>query len=636
MSGIFGIFSRTCGPIHEADLSRMSVSMIHRGPDNQSCWSDGVAGIGHCMLQTTPESLHEVLPYENLEKTLVITTDARIDNRSELGTLLAIKEKVNDGLPDSQLILAAYKKWEKDCVHYLLGDFAFAIWDKQKRQLFCARDHIGVKPFVYYTSHDLFTFASEVRAVSKVDQVPKRLNEGRIADFLLPQLEGIDKTSTFYEEIYRLPPAHTLVVDQQRITLNCYWQPNLTNELHLSSDSEYVEAFRELLFKSVKARLRTNQQPASMLSGGIDSSSIVAISRELIGSNNTQPLRVYSGVSDNDGECRESYFIRLVTQQGGLEATSISPSQSLQYSERLSQIYDVLGEPFDAHMTLIILIYSLANENGHRVMLDGIEGDMVHSLSPNYPGYLIRNFQLSVALQEVAGLWKNYYRKQLPLHKILNRIIRQVVIPDNLRRLRHKILEDSQIKEILDKSVINNNFSDQINIRRRLAKLRKHSCVGLCSSIKMDHLSNIFHPNLTVGIERYDRVAAICSVEPRHPLLDKRLIEFSASLPWNQLVRNGWSKYILRSAIEPHLGKEVSWRQGWEHIGRTFLDQFIEYSFIKNEAEIDISNEYVNKYIQSKYLHRSKKFLSDNTMSKMQWDIMVLRNWINSQYFETM
>jgi len=160
MSAIAGIHFSDERPVNHGDLSRMLDTMRHRGPDRLGLWFDGPAGLGHCLLWTTPESLNEFLPTWNSSSQLAITADARIDNRDELLASLEIPRDISRETPDSKLILLAYERWSERCLERLLGDFVFAIWDRPKRTLFCARDHFGVKPFYYHHSNDGFFFAS--------------------------------------------------------------------------------------------------------------------------------------------------------------------------------------------------------------------------------------------------------------------------------------------------------------------------------------------------------------------------------------------------------------------------------------------------------------------------------------------
>jgi asparagine synthase (glutamine-hydrolysing) len=209
MSGIFGLFNLDDAPVARAELQAMTAMLERRGPEGTDCWRDGSVGLGHTLLATTPEHLFGNLPFRHAETGCVITADARLDNRGELFRSLDLEEQ-DRCICDGELILLAYLKWGENSLDRLLGDFAFAIWDSRDLKFFCARDQFGMRPFDYHFSTDrCFVFASDPRAILVLPQVPYRINEGRIADFLVPELERIDFTSTFYEDIYRLHQSHS-------------------------------------------------------------------------------------------------------------------------------------------------------------------------------------------------------------------------------------------------------------------------------------------------------------------------------------------------------------------------------------------------------------------------------------------
>ena len=258
MSGIIGLYNLDGRPADQLLLERMARTITHRGPDGIRHWLDGSVGFGHLLLQTTPESAHEKQPLTNEDSALCLTLDGRIDNRSELRCWLESK-----GLPlrddsDAELVLRAYECWGEECPNRLLGDFAFAIWDARKQQLFCARDYVGVKPFYYYRSGSLFAFGSEIRAVLALDTVPRRLNESRLADFLIEELDREDEESTFYQDVQRLPAGHSLTVGPGRFALRDYWDLKAPPVLKLGSLREYGEAFREIFVEAVRCRLRSS------------------------------------------------------------------------------------------------------------------------------------------------------------------------------------------------------------------------------------------------------------------------------------------------------------------------------------------------------------------------------------------
>src|SRR4028118_115937 len=183
MSAIVGLYNLDGRSIERSAVEQMVAALAHRGPDGAGVWSEGAVGLGHCMLWTTPESLHEKLPLVDKSRDLTITADARIDNREELMEQLGITAEAHGEVSDSQLVLAAYGKWGEDCPQHLLGDFAFVIWDGAKQQLFCARDHFGVKPFYYhYAADKRFAFATEIKALLGLPEVPRQLNEVRVAE----------------------------------------------------------------------------------------------------------------------------------------------------------------------------------------------------------------------------------------------------------------------------------------------------------------------------------------------------------------------------------------------------------------------------------------------------------------------
>ena len=254
MSGIAGIWNLDGRPVERDKLRRMVESLAHRGPDASGIWTAGPVGLGHTMLWGTPQAPHEQLPLTKPLSDLTITADARIDNRADLIEILELGGNCPAMIPDSELILRAYEKWGEDCAANLIGDFAFAIWDGRKQTLFVARDHFGTKPFCYYRSETIFAFASEVKALLCLPEVPRQINEARIADFLVGELEMINNTCTFYQSIFRFPPAQTMTVDCKKIRTQAYWSPDPTKEIRYASDGEYAEAFLQIFTEAVDCR----------------------------------------------------------------------------------------------------------------------------------------------------------------------------------------------------------------------------------------------------------------------------------------------------------------------------------------------------------------------------------------------
>ena len=185
MSGIVGIVNFDGAPVDRALLRRMTDSMAFRGPDEQRIWADGNVGFGHTLLRTTFESEHEHQPL-TLDGRVWIVADARVDAQADLiAKLNARGEHVKRGVPDVELLLRAYRVWGEDCIEHLLGDFVFAVWDRPRQSLFCARDHMGVKPLYYVSIGQTLVFSNTLDCVRLHPKVSDKLNELAIADFLL-------------------------------------------------------------------------------------------------------------------------------------------------------------------------------------------------------------------------------------------------------------------------------------------------------------------------------------------------------------------------------------------------------------------------------------------------------------------
>ncbi|HTY24953.1 MAG TPA: asparagine synthase-related protein, partial [Desulfomonilaceae bacterium] len=289
MSGIAGIFLRDGSPVHDSVLAAMLQTMNYRGPDGSSIWNEGMLGLGHLILNSTPESLNENLPKSNETGHLIITADARIDNRDELMAELSITSELRKTIDDDKLILLAHEMWDEAAPEKLEGDFAYCIWDRVEKKLFCCRDTFGVRPLYYYLDDKIFAFASEIRPLLKLDGIPTRLNEVMVADYLIGMQD--DQAITFYKGIFRLPPAHCITVDPHGVRIRRYWSPQLSRKLELNSDEEYAEAFRNLFVEAVRCRLRSVYPVATTLSGGLDSSSVTCVARDLLNNGEKRPLR---------------------------------------------------------------------------------------------------------------------------------------------------------------------------------------------------------------------------------------------------------------------------------------------------------------------------------------------------------
>jgi asparagine synthase (glutamine-hydrolysing) len=627
MSGIVGILSRDGRPVESSDLHQMLAAIAHRGPDGSGLWRRGSAGLGHRQLWTTPESLRERLPLADETGELVITADARIDNREELIQLLDLKGRSGASISDSQLILRSYQQWGRRCPEKLLGDFAFAIWDGRMQAMFCARDHLGVKPFYYHCSAGLFAFGSEVRALLCLPRTGRRLNELRIADYLVPILE--DKSITLYKDIFRLPPAHHMSVSPDRVDKVCYWHLDPSRELPALSDSDYAEAFREIFLEAVRSRLRCALPVGTMLSGGLDSSSITCAASQLLSGRSSAPLPTFSLTFMEIPECDESGFIRRVLAKYSVEAHFIRGDQLDPLGNHA--LHGTSGKrdepPFAPNLFLHLGLYSAARERNVRVLLDGIDGDTTVSHSLFYLNELFASGNWITMIREANGVSKRLLHR--PIWAVL---YRHAVIPSlpglvraTLRKLRGR---DSWSTIDL---LINRDFVREAGIPERVITLLGDRTVAPRSS-REDHWRRLTSGMVPFALEVADTAAAGFSLEPRYPYFDKRLVEFCLALPARQKLQGGWTRSVMRRSMTGILPPEVQWRgdktdlspvihRGLLKFDRRLLDEL----FLKGGTPVE---RYVDMRHVRKAYRRYKESGRDDSLTV--WRAANLALWLRA------
>ncbi|MWV26967.1 hypothetical protein GRF63_03515 [Erythrobacter sp. GH3-10] len=571
MSGICGTAALDGRPIENGEIRRMVRALEGRGPDATNLWQNGSVAFGHTLLATTPEALGERLPLTHNETGCTITADVRLDNRDQLLDSLGLRLE-HRAIGDAELLLYSYLTWGQDCPNYLLGDFAFAIWDQRKEQLFCARDHIGMRQLVY--SHEPgrnFFFATEPTAIIENPRACRLVNEERLVDFFIGN-GAVDLTSTFYHNVYRLPPAHSLVLTRAGLHVQRYWRLERKFELFLESDEAYVEKFLEVFEEAISCRLRGGPLVGAMLSGGIDSGAVVAVASRIRGKNGDGPLQTFSAVGDNPGECNETSNIMLSSQRKGVRSHFIHKSDLCQKRGRFVKRAESLSEPFDGSMTLLRAVYQKANDAGMKVVLDGAAGDLAFDPG-NYLTDLIKKGKGSLAFREAVGQAKFWGASSLTT-KLMARSLWHASMPASLKKARKRLLAKSRAQKSRNKSLIDPNLARRGNFELRLELLQDNIEIeGLLEFAA--RAKALTHPHLVLGRECYDRLAAGSAIEPRDPYADRRLLEFCMSLPADQLERDGWPKFLLRRAMKGLVSQDVAWGRGKAHLGWEFTEEFM-------------------------------------------------------------
>jgi asparagine synthase (glutamine-hydrolysing) len=539
-------------PAEPADIERMVHSIAHRGPDGYGVWSDGPIGMGHRMLWTTPECLHEKPPLVNETEELVITADARIDNREELFFALDLNGRPKETTGDTELILAAYERWGERCPEKLLGDFAFAIWDGRNRKIFCARDPFGIKPFFYYADGKTFQWSSEMETILENERKRKEPNIPLIILYLLNRFD--EQEETLFRNIYRLPPAHSMVLENGHLRKTRYWSINPQYLIRYRTDEEYADQFLELFIEAMKRRLRSFGPVGTLLSGGLDSSSIACIAKMILDERlvGDHGFEAYSILFD-DLACDERSYIASVNNKWNIKSNFVS-------YEKMSSMIDVrgrmkaLGMSYPLSVMLLIPAISEARKNGARVLFHGVGGDDFLDLGFNYLTDLFRNGKFGKLIEQLKMTKKR--SSKTPFYFFVNYCIKPC-LPESIKRSL------KWIRELFFGQGIPWWIRSSLPDERTNERLRKKvNGIGLRSYAKKINHEMFWHGwNGNVGIDGMERLCSHFHIDSRFPLLDKRLVEFLFAVPNEQWGDCFQTKVILRNAMNGILPEAVRERK---------------------------------------------------------------------------
>ena len=538
MSGIVGIFHRDGAPIEPALLRSLVDFLAYRGPDARESWMETSIGLGHTLLRTTRESSREQQP-ANLNGRYWIVADARLDCRAELiAELQRAKREVHSNAPDCELILQAYATWGTPCVDHLRGDFSFAVWDAGHKQLFCARDHFGLKPFYYAQVGELFLFSNTLNCIRMHPRVSGELNDAAIGDFLLFGL-NYDNATTSFRDIQRLPPAHFLTVSARGVKSRCYWTPPTDGRIRYRKPEEYVENFQSLLERAVADRLRTDHV-GILLSGGLDSSSVAAVAKEVSGkSSRGTEIRAYTYVYNSLIPDREGDYAREVGEFLRIPVKFIAMDQA-QLFERYDEPELSLPEPVDNPFLAVISDAYRSISADCRVLLSGEGSDnlMDFQMWP-YAEDLRRRGEWRRLLTDVANyLWV----RPFPWRGIRARALQlarkdpdQPIYPDWLAP----------------------EFSRRANLPDRWKEQTELPKSWVAHPIHPRGHGSLALPQWTNMFELEDPGATGYPVETRYPFLDLRMVNFLLAIPpfpWF------FKKMLLREAVAGRLPERVRTR----------------------------------------------------------------------------
>lgn len=607
MCGIAGIaYFNPKKEVHLSNLKRMATKISHRGPDSEGYYISPLKNLGFAHKRLAIIDLskngHQPMIYKNR---YVITFNGEIYNFQKLKQKLIKDNFKFQSQSDTEVILALYSKYRQKCLKFLRGMFALAIYDTHEQTLFLARDRIGKKPLKYYFDEEKIIFASELKSILEV--LPRRPE----IDYLAIQkyfLYGyVPAPFTGFEGIKKLEPGCYILINLNRKTFvkKCYWTPKFRNKLNLS-ESEWSKRIIKTLRESTKLRMISDVNLGVFLSGGVDSSAVVA----MMALDSNSPVKTFSVIFDNPKYSEKRYADLIVKKYKTEHSEILAKPTSILNLPEIAYQYE---EPFSDNSSVVSFLVSKEAKKHVTVVLNGDGGD------ENFAGYPNRYLRLKRDIDYAK--WIEVAR---PLAALKIKKVSNFLNKSNLP-LYERFVSYNQIfpiNEILRFG--NNGLKDVMTYENLYQKVRDtfNNFKGKDlkdAGLKFDLL--YFLPDQLLA--KMDIASMRYSLEARSPLLDHKMIELACKIPFRLKVKNGETKYIFKKALEPYVPKENLYRT---KMGFTIpLEEWFKGD--------------LNKY--SKGIIFSKKSLLKNLVNldniklddeRKTWSILMLELWLK-KYF---
>jgi asparagine synthase (glutamine-hydrolysing) len=537
MCGISGIVNKDFSVVSRSAVQGINDLIAHRGPDDEGFFFGEYFALGHrrlSILDLSPDG-HQPMPY--LDK-YVITFNGEIYNYLEIREQLLLDGYHFSSKTDTEVILCAYDKWGQACVERFNGMWAFCLYDKEKDILFCSRDRFGVKPFYYSDTPQKFIFGSEIKQVLAGRGGSAVANMRAVRDFLI---EGYSDhtTETFFEGVHSLAAGNNLVYSIKTHTVEQYRHYALAAQTDMQALDEQSATALYLteLKRSVAYRLRSDVRVGTCLSGGLDSSSIASLSSALYHANTEerfQAIHARSGVDELD----ESGYARELASKCGIDLVVIEPSAD-EFVKAADEVAYYQEEPFASpSIVMQYFVFQKAKEIGCKVMLDGQGSDELLLGYERYYAAYLRSIPWRDGIRELFSIRKN---SRLSMSELLGSSLYFSFSKIRIWKLRWKFgyIKPEYLLEFPNVSKLNKGYR---NIR----------------DMQKMEIESFQLPKLL----RYeDRNSMRHSIEARLPFLDYKLAEVAFGMDNGFKIKDGWTKYVLRTAMAGLVPKNILWRK---------------------------------------------------------------------------
>jgi len=553
MCGIYGFVqldrSKRADP---APLEAMGKSLVHRGPDDFGHMNDQYVAFGHRRLSIIDLSEHGRQPMSNEDGSVWVTFNGEIYNFQDHVDWLIGRGHRFRSHSDTEVILHLYEEFGIDCLDKLNGMFAFALWDKKKGEVFMARDRAGIKPLQYAVTGGQVVFASEIKALLKHPAVSKRIDPFAINEYL--SFESVPGPRTIFSEIKKLLPGNYLKIVGGQVINERYWRPPYPAREARRSEEDYAEEFHGILRRVVKRHLISDVPLGVFLSGGVDSSSVAALMREITPGN----IKSFN-IAFQEKSFDESSYSRMVAKHLGTEHYTevLDERKAL---ELVPRIMDYLDEPFgDASFIPTFLLSRFTRQH----VTVTLSGDGPDELFSGYPTYLAHR-----AARVLGKFPKALLRSVNGLLGMIPPSDKNLTFGYQLQKMLSGLIEPSPVKRNYvwlgsfpsseKPGLLAPGIMDQVSGVDEYGEAEEYfaSCQADDLLEKILYCDQRFYMQDDI-LTKVDRASMAHSLEARVPFLDREVLEFAARLPIGLKLKGRTTKYILKKTMKDRLPKAV-------------------------------------------------------------------------------
>ncbi len=538
MSAIAGILNTRSGAA-ACQMKGMLEALEPWGRDNGNAWSDGEIAFGWRQTVLYREDFFDTQPVVGGEGRFHLVFDGRLDNREELAHALSLPRESAREWPDSRYVLACWEKWLDESPRRLLGDFAFAVWDSQERELFLARDQTGSRPLAWCRKNGIFAFATTPVALFSLPHIQRRVREDAIAAFL--RVEIPEAEDTLFEGVFRLPGGHAMRVTAASERSWPYWRLEDTADIRYPNDDDYVEALRERYSRTVRARLRTMHPIGSHLSGGLDSSGVTVFAANLLLREN-RTLTAFTAVPA-PGSSQPTDLRGRIADEGLTASKTAAMYPNIGHVlvanptainlEDYDRIANCFGMPISAVLNLgwWERTFLDARSRGIRVMLVGVRGNL--TLSRN-GSELLAELLRDGRLPELVRELKCARRRGVSYRGMAYLVAGELLSPDGYRLLMAAIGRSDGVLSLL---------RPEVSGSRKKGFARREQLAIMCRRGN----------DWTIG-----HSLAAWDIDARDPTSARPIMEFCYAIPPEQYYFRGQPRRLMRRLLTGIVPSEVS------------------------------------------------------------------------------